>query len=97
MTAREWLERTFAVIGERVVVSGAGDFQRYALAGVDPSVMPVGPVSVGIDDFVTWFGPAIDAALSSGGSIYAALTDGTVQDRGWRPYFELWKAKGIIS
>lgn len=96
MSAREWIERTFPMSGDQVIIADAGDFQRYALSGVNPSVMPTSAISVGIDDFVCWFGSAIDAALSSGSSMYDALTDGTVQSRGWRPYFELWKAKGII-
>lgn len=96
MTAREWLERTFGAT-DTFVAAETGDFQRYSLPGVNPSRMPSHAVTARTEDFLAWFGPAIDAALASGGSVYAALTDGTVQDRGWRPYFELWKAKGIIS
>jgi len=97
MTAREWIERTFPVVDGRIVVSNVGDFQHYPLAGINPKAMPIAPVSVDMNQFLAWFGSAIDSALMSNTSIYAALTDGTVQDRGWRPYFELWKAKGIIS
>lgn len=97
MTAREWLERTFPVSGDRFQPNGWRDFEIYRPSGVDPSRMPTGPVDADVDDFIAYFGNAIESALSSGGSIYAALTDGTVQDRGWRPYFELWRAKGIIN
>ncbi len=96
MTAQEWLRATFGA-SDIFQVADPGDFSKYILPGIDPIRMPASAVTADTDAFLAYFGDAVQAALTAGTSLYAALTDGRVQDRGWRPYFELWKAKGIIS
>ena len=51
-------------------------------------------VSGNIDIFLTLFGDVLQNAITNNTSIYDALK--SVPDRGWSPYFDEWKSKGII-
>lgn len=97
MTAKEWIVSKFPNDGDVFFPCNYGDFNQFSISGVNPSDIPIQPPQADIDLWISWFGDALEDALTTGVSIHAALTADSVQQRGWRPYFDLWKAKGIID